>query len=91
VSWEGCFSAASMGSYVVSAMSDARREKYSGRPGTMPLSTFEDRQEAGFERVALKIDKKIKFTKADYLRQLAEHLDDEALQVWRKHKDRILT
>jgi hypothetical protein len=68
-------------------------EKYSGRPGTMPLDDLWDRLEALFAaREAKSNSKQKKFTKAVFLRQLPIHLEHEALQVWRgKHRERILT
>jgi hypothetical protein len=67
-------------------------EKYSGRPGTMPLDDLWDRLEALFAAQEAKSNsKQKKFTKAVFLRQLPIHLEHEALQVWRKHRERILT
>jgi hypothetical protein len=67
-------------------------EKYSRRPGTMPLDDLWDRLEALFAAQEAKSNsKQKKFTKAVFLRKLPIHLEHEALQVWRKHRERILT
>jgi hypothetical protein len=58
----------------------------------MPLDDLWDRLEAMFAAQEAKSNsKQKKFTKAVFLRELPIHLEHEALQVWRKHRERILT
>lgn len=60
---------------------------YSGRPGTLSILDFADRLDAAWARARLK-DKKLEAK--EFLRQLPEYLDHEALYLWRQKKEDIL-
>jgi hypothetical protein len=63
-------------------------QMFSGRPGTQFVEDFEDRLLAAYAKARLK-DKKL--SKAEFLLQLPGVLEYEALQLWRKKRDEILT
>jgi hypothetical protein len=60
---------------------------FSGRPRTKSVDDLEDRLEAAYAKARFK-DKKL--TRAEFLHQLADYLECEALRVWRKHRGNIL-
>jgi hypothetical protein len=63
-------------------------EMFSGRPGSQSVEDFEDRLLAVYAKARLK-DKKL--TKAEFCCSFPGVLEYEALQLWRKKRDEILT
>jgi hypothetical protein len=63
-------------------------QMFSGRPDSQSVEDFEDRLLATYAKARLK-DKKL--SKAEFLLQLPGVLEYEALQLWRKKRDEILT
>jgi hypothetical protein len=61
---------------------------FSGRPGPQSVEGFEDRLLAAYAKARSK-DKKL--TMAEFLLQLPGRLEYEALQLWCKKRDEILT
>jgi hypothetical protein len=65
--------------------------RYDGRPGGMPLETFEDRLRAEFFKQKAKgAGGKHKLTVPVFLQQVPSWLDHEALEVWRERKCEVL-
>ena len=61
---------------------------YSGRPGTLSVDDFGDRLLANYAKARAK---DTKLTKVRFLEQLPGFLELEALRLWRKNKDTVLT
>ena len=61
---------------------------YSGRPGTLSVADFGDRLLANYAKAKAK---DTKLTKVKFLEQLPGFLEEEALRLWRKNKEAVLT
>lgn len=71
---------------IVAPMESGKR--YDGRPGGVALDDFWDWIEGTYWKA---VSKKASLSRADFCRQMPCFLQHEALHLWRKEKDSILT